>query len=117
MIAKESANQMAEAIIDAAAMPMRRKQRERLERRYISAFGEAYVSRCLANPSASELAIRKTRGQWQLALLLGCSLMAFIVSMHFDQASFGIIAIVYGGVFFLKLSVFYARRHFDAVDT
>jgi len=70
MIAKEEATRMADAIVDAAAVPMRSKRRERLERRYLWAFGDAYVNRCLENPDASELSIRKTQRQWQLVVVV-----------------------------------------------
>lgn len=117
MLAKESANQMADAIIEAKAAPMRKKRRERLERRYTWAFGDAFVSRCLENLEASELAIRKTQNQWQFVLLFGSCLGAFVACMAAEQYFIGNMAILFGGVICRKLSLYYARKHFNALDT
>lgn len=117
MIAKEKAIRMADSIVDATAVPMRNKRQERLKRRYLWAFGDAYVSRCLENSDASELAIRKNRMQWQLGVLVGACLVGFVACMHFEQSLLGVISITFGSMLFRNLSVLYARRHFDAIAT
>ena len=117
MLAKEVANKAAAAIIDAKAAPMRKKRRERLERRYSVVFGKEFATKCVENPDASELAIRRTQNQWQVALLVGSWLGVLAAFMYFDQyllatlvsaSSIGICRNAIG---------YYARRHFRALNS
>ncbi|MEO1080346.1 MAG: hypothetical protein AAFY29_12385 [Pseudomonadota bacterium] len=113
MISKESADLLADELVDAYSAPIRERRRARLERRYARVFGKELARRCADNPEASEEAMRKGRTQWEFAVCMAACLMLTVISAFLGSGIATVCIAVFSALVSRTLYRRYARRHFN----